>query len=91
MKSLGFTSRYIKTRNNFRIMILAVVGGLVGTILTILTSSGASKMAMGFDISKINLNMTLVLVAITFILIMITLHICNKSINKISTVELIKE
>lgn len=91
MKSLGFTSRYIKNRNNFRIMILAVVGGLVGTILTILTSSGASKMAMGFDISKINLNMTLVLVAITFILIMITLHICNKSINKISTVELIKE
>lgn len=91
MKSLGFTSRYIKNRNNFRIMILAVGGGSVGTMLTILTSSGASKMAMGFDISKINLNMTLVLVVITFILIIITLHICNKSINKISTVELIKE
>lgn len=91
MKSLGFTSKYIRARNNYRIMILSILGAVIGTALTILTSSDVCKIAIGFDIIKINLNMTLVLVAITFILIIITLHICNKSIKKISTVELIKE
>lgn len=91
MKSLGFTSQYIKRRNNYRIMILAVVGALIGVGITRFTSSELLEIALGFNIFDFNTSMTLGLVGITFVLITLTMYICNKSINKISTVDLIKE
>lgn len=91
MKSLGFTSKYIKRRSNYRIGILAILGALIGVSLTTFTSKNLIKLSLGFDVFKYNLNGTLILVVITFILIIITMHVCNKSINKISTVELIRE
>ncbi|WP_250672786.1 FtsX-like permease family protein [Paraclostridium ghonii] len=91
MKSLGFTSQYIKRRNNYRIMILAVVGALIGVGITRFTSSKLLEIALGFNIFDFNTSMTLGLVGITFVLIILTMYICNKSINKISTVDLIKE
>lgn len=91
MKSLGFNSKYIKRRSNYRIMSLAVLGGLIGVGLTVFTSKDLMKLALGFDVFNLNLNMTLVLVAITFVLIIVTIYICNRSIDKISTVELIEE
>ncbi|GAA0706434.1 hypothetical protein GCM10008904_15010 [Paraclostridium ghonii] len=91
MKSLGFTSQYIKRRNNYRIMILAVLGALIGVGITRFTSSQLLEIALGFNIFDFNTSMTLGLVGITFVLIILTMYICNKSINKISTVDLIKE
>lgn len=91
MKSLGFTSKYIKRRNNYRIMILAVLGALIGVGITRFTSSKLLEIALGFNIFDFNTSMTLGLVGITFVLIILTMYICNKSINKISTVDLIKE
>lgn len=91
MKSLGFDSRYIKRRSNYRIMSLAILGALAGVSLTVFTSGGLMKLMLGFDIFEFNLLMTLGLVGITFLLIMLVMHICNRSIKKISTVELIKE
>ena len=91
MKSLGFTSKYIRARNNYRIMILAIIGALIGVVVAITTSSKFIELAMGFDVFKLNLVMTSILVLITFVLIMITLNVCNRSIKKISIVELIRE
>ena len=91
MKSLGFTSKYIRARNNYRIMILAILGAIIGILVAITTSSKVIQLAMGFDVFKLNLVMTSGLVLITFVLIMIALHVCNRSIKKISTVELIRE
>lgn len=91
MKSLGFTSKYIKRRSNYRIMSLAVLGGLIGVGLTVFTSNDLIKLALGYDVFNLNKDMTLGLVVSTFILIIITIYICNRSIDKISTVELIKE
>lgn len=91
MKSLGFTSKYIRARNNYRIMILAILGAIIGILVAITTSSKVIQLAMGFDVFKLNLVMTSGLVLITFVLIMITLNVCNRSIKKISTVELIRE
>ena len=91
MKSLGFTSKYIRARNNYRIMILAILGAIIGILVAITTSSKVIQLAMGFDVFKLNLKMTSGLVLITFVLIMIALHVCNRSIKKISTVELIRE
>ena len=91
MKSLGFTSKYIRARNNYRIMILAIIGALIGIVVAITTSSKFIELAMGFDVFKLNLVMTSVLVLITFVLVMITLYVCNRSIKKISIVELIRE
>lgn len=91
MKSLGFTSKYIKRRSNYRIMSLAVLGGLIGVGLTVFTSNDLIKLALGYDVFNLNKDMTLGLVVSTFILVIITIYICNRSIDKISTVELIKE
>ncbi|MGL5870702.1 FtsX-like permease family protein [Clostridium chrysemydis] len=91
MKSLGFTSKYIKRRSNYRIMSLAVLSGIIGVGLTVFTSNDLMKLALGYDVFNLNKDMTLGLVVSTFILIIITIYICNRSIDKISTVELIKE
>ena len=91
MKSLGFTSKYIKRRSNYRIMILASLGAIVGFSLTAFTSNNLMKAMVGFDVFNFNLKMTLGLVAITFVLIMVTMYVCNRSIKNISTVELISE
>ena len=91
MKSLGFTSKYIRARNNYRIMILAILGAIIGILVAITTSSKFIELAIGFDVFKLNLVMTSVLVLITFVLVMITLYVCNRSIKKISIVELIRE
>ena len=72
-------------------MILAILGALIGIVFAITTSSKFIELAMGFDVFKLNLAMTFGLVVITFVLIMITLHVCNRSIKKISIVELIRE
>ena len=72
-------------------MILAILGALIGIVFAITTSSKFIELAMGFDVFKLNLVMTSVLVLITFVLIMITLYVCNRSIKKISIVELIRE
>ena len=91
MKSLGFTSKYIKRRSNYRLMILAILGAVIGVGTTILTSKDLMKLALGFDVFNFNLIMTLGLVGITFVLTGLTMYICNKSIKKISVVELIEE
>lgn len=72
-------------------MILAVLGAVIGVGITMFTSNSLMKLALGFDVFNFNLNMTLGLVGITFVLIIIVMHICNRSIDKISVVELIKE
>lgn len=91
MKSLGFNSKYIKRRSNYRVMLLAILGSLIGVGITACTSEKLLELLMGFDIFKLDLRITSWLVGITFILIIITMYICNRSIKKISTVELIKE
>ncbi|MGG7177455.1 FtsX-like permease family protein [Clostridium paraputrificum] len=91
MKSLGFDSKYIRRRSNFRIMTLAIIGAVIGVGVNVLSSDKLMKAALGYDILTINYSMTTILVAISFGLIIVTMHICNRSIKKISTVELIKE
>lgn len=91
MKSLGFDSRYIRRRSNYRIMGLAILGGLIGVSLTAFTSSGLMKIMLGFNIFEFSLPKTFVLVGITYLLIALVMSICNRSIKKISTVELIEE
>ncbi|MGL4762240.1 MAG: ABC transporter permease [Sarcina sp.] len=91
MKGLGFTSSYIKRRSDYRIMVLATLGGIIGTGIMLLTSKELIKVALGFDVLGISISNIALLVAVIFILIIITMHICNRSINKISTVELISE
>ncbi|MGL5087671.1 MAG: ABC transporter permease, partial [Clostridium sp.] len=91
MKSLGFTSRYMKRRSNYRIMILASLGGLIGVTLNVTTSTGLMKASLGFDVFNFNSSMTAIFVVISFALIMFIMYLCNRGIQKISTVELIKE
>lgn len=91
MKSLGFSSKYIKRRSNYRIMMSAVLGAVIGVTLNIFTSAGLMKVALGFDVFNFSTEMTAVFVAISFILIMLIMYVCNRGIKKISTVELIKE
>lgn len=91
MKGLGFTSKYIRARSNYRIMSLAVLGAIIGVSITAFTSKQLMKLTIGFDVFNFNLSLTAALVCIIFVLIIITMHICNRSIKKISTVELISE
>lgn len=91
MKSLGFTSKYIKRRSNYRIMILAILGALIGLTLNLTTSDGLMKVALGYAVFEFSISMTAWLVIISFILIMLIMYVCNKGIGKISTIELIKE
>ena len=91
MKSIGFTSKYIKRRSNFRILSIAIIGAIIGTIINIFTSDKLMELTIGFKVFNFSYKYTLIMLAITFAFIMITMHICNRSIKKISTVELISE
>ena len=91
MKSLGFTSKYIKRRSNYRIMLLAGLGAVIGVGLNLSTSAGVMKVALGYAVFKFSVSMTAVFIIISFALIMLTMHVCNRGIKKISTVELIME
>lgn len=91
MKSLGFNSKYIKRRSNYRIMISAILGSVIGVSLNIFTSAGLMKAALGFNVFNFNEPMTVIFVIISFILIMLIMYVCNREIRKISTVELMME
>lgn len=91
MKGLGFTSNYIKSRNNYRMFILSILGAFIGVGTMVVTSKDLMSLIIGYDVFKLNLNIIAILVLIIFMLIAITMYICNKCINRISTVELISE
>lgn len=91
MKGLGFTSNYIKSRNNYRMFILSILGAFIGIGTMVFTSKDLISLIIGYDVFKFSLNMIAILVLIIFMLIAITMYICNKCINRISTVELISE
>lgn len=91
MKSLGFTSAYIKRRSNFRILILTSLAAIIGFIANILTTKKLLELCIGFDVLNFNINMTIVFIFIVFILITLVMKICNRAIDKISIIDLIKE
>ena len=90
MKSLGFTTRYIVNQNLWKYFIISILGSIISLGLQLLVSR--KLVAMMLVDAFVNPIMLLVLLLVGFIVLILgSTLLINRSIKKISPVELMEE
>lgn len=92
MKALGFTSGEIRNRYLYRILILTGISSILAVAISGLCSKNIIKAAMsGMDVLIVSPIVLAVSVAAMFIVIILLVLLCSRSINTTKPTELIEE
>lgn len=92
MKALGFTASEIRNRYLYKILILTGISSILAVILNIMFSRSITKVSMeGLDVLIISPQIIVVSIVVMFILVVLTVLVCSRSIKNTKPTELIEE